>query len=38
MPNLFELPADLTLGKAKINRLIDPVIVQYQEDPRWAAY
>ncbi|NJR55803.1 MAG: polyamine aminopropyltransferase [Acaryochloris sp. CRU_2_0] len=38
MPNLFQLPADLTLGQAKINRLVDPVIVQYQDDPRWAAY
>ena len=36
--NLFELPADIPLGQAKINRLTDPVIVRYQADPRWSAY
>ncbi|QUY41541.1 polyamine aminopropyltransferase [Acaryochloris marina] len=38
LPELFQLPADISIGKAKINRLTDPVIVQYQADPRWSAY
>ncbi len=38
LSNLFQLPADISIGKAKINRLTDPVIVQYQADPRWSAY
>jgi len=38
LPTLFQLPADISIGNAKINRLTDPVIVQYQADPRWSAY
>lgn len=38
LPELFQLPADISIGKARINRLTDPVIVQYQADPRWSAY
>lgn len=38
LPELFQLPKDISIGKAKINRLTDPVIVQYQADPRWSAY
>ncbi|NJM95721.1 MAG: hypothetical protein HC792_06105 [Acaryochloridaceae cyanobacterium CSU_5_19] len=38
LQSLFQLPADMPLGKAKINRLVDPVIVGYQADPRWTAY
>lgn len=36
--SLFTLPADIPLGNVEINRLSDPVLVQYQADPRWAAY
>ncbi|HEY9877413.1 MAG TPA: polyamine aminopropyltransferase, partial [Leptolyngbyaceae cyanobacterium] len=36
--SLFNLPADIPLGDVEINRLSDPVLVQYQADPRWAAY
>ena len=32
---LFELPADIPFGEAKINRLSQPVILQYQTDARW---
>lgn len=38
LANLFQLPADIQLGEAQINRLTDPIIVRYQADPRWAAY
>ncbi len=38
LENLFQLPADIQFGRAKINRLTDPVIVQYQTNSRWAAY
>jgi spermidine synthase len=40
LSNLFELPADLQpqLGQVKINRLIQPVITEYQNDPRWEGY
>ncbi|WP_299412984.1 polyamine aminopropyltransferase [Acaryochloris sp. IP29b_bin.148] len=38
LPELFQLPKDISIGNAKINRLTDPVIVQYQADPRWSAY
>ena len=38
LQNIFQLPADIQLGQAKINRLSQPVIVRYQTDPRWAAY
>ncbi|HEY9735293.1 MAG TPA: polyamine aminopropyltransferase, partial [Trichocoleus sp.] len=36
--NLFDLPGDVQLGNVEVNRLADPVLVQYQADPRWAAY
>jgi spermidine synthase len=36
--NLFQLPADISLGQAKVNRLTNPIIVQYQANPLWAAY
>ena len=36
--HLFELPKDVQLGDAKVNRLSDPVIVRYQSDSRWVAY
>lgn len=36
--NLFQLPNDIELGNVEINRLSQPVILQYQKDSRWAAY
>jgi spermidine synthase len=36
--NLFYLPADVKLDNAEVNRLAHPVIVQYQNDSRWATY
>jgi spermidine synthase len=38
LPTLFQLPGDIRLGHVKINRLAQPVIVRYQEDPRWEGY
>ena len=36
--HLFELPKDVQLGNAEVNRLSHPVIVRYQSDSRWIAY
>ena len=36
--HLFELPKDVKIGDAEINRLSHPVIVRYQSDSRWVAY
>lgn len=36
--NLFQLPQDIELGNVEINRLSQPIILQYQKDSRWAAY
>jgi spermidine synthase len=37
--NLFDLPADLhRRADLRPNRLLDPVLVRYHHDPRWAAY
>ncbi|NJP10798.1 MAG: spermidine synthase [Leptolyngbyaceae cyanobacterium RU_5_1] len=38
LQNLFQLPKDIQFGNVEINRLSQPVILQYQADPRWAAY
>ncbi len=38
LPTLFQLPGDIRLGNVEINRLAQPVIVRYQEDPRWEGY
>ncbi len=38
MQNLFQLPKDIQLGNVKVNRLSQPVILNYQADPRWASY
>jgi spermidine synthase len=38
LASLFQLPGDVQLGTAQVNRLSDPVIMTYQNDPRWAAY
>ncbi|MDX2217306.1 MAG: polyamine aminopropyltransferase [Oculatellaceae cyanobacterium bins.114] len=38
LPNLFQLPGDIQLGGVEINRLSRPVILRYQNDPRWEAY
>jgi spermidine synthase len=37
--NLFDLPGDLRPRRdLRPNRLLDPVLVRYHHDPRWAAY
>lgn len=38
LPQLFALPADVTVAPVQANRLGRPIIVQYQADPRWAFY
>ncbi|MEX0269264.1 spermidine synthase [Leptolyngbyaceae cyanobacterium UHCC 1019] len=38
MRNLFQLPKDIQLGNVEVNRLSQPVILNYQADSRWAAY
>ncbi len=38
LPALFILPGDITSQPAQVNRLGHPVIVRYQNDPRWALY
>jgi len=38
LANIFELPNDLVPGPARVNRLGDPTIVRYQNDPRWSLY
>ncbi|PZV14461.1 MAG: spermidine synthase [Leptolyngbya sp.] len=38
MQNLFQLPKDIQLGNVEVNRLSQPVILNYQADPRWASY
>lgn len=38
LAGLFELPADMAAGPVRINRLGDPVIVRYQNDPQWSFY
>ncbi len=38
LPQLFELPGDITLGGVDVNRLVHPVIVKYQNNARWATY
>ncbi|HEY9846005.1 MAG TPA: hypothetical protein V6D03_07390, partial [Candidatus Caenarcaniphilales bacterium] len=38
LQTLFQLPGDVSLGNVEINRLSNPVIVGYQNDPRWATY
>lgn len=38
LSTLFELPKDLLLEDVEINRLAHPVIVKYQDDPRWSSY
>jgi spermidine synthase len=36
--HLFELPKDVQIGDAEVNRLSHPVIVRYESDSRWVAY
>jgi spermidine synthase len=37
--NLFDLPGDLRpRSDLRPNKLLDPVLVHYHHDPRWAAY
>jgi spermidine synthase len=38
LPNLFQLPGDIQLGQVEVNRLVHPVIVDYQNNPRWQGY
>ncbi len=38
IPTLFELPKDIVLDHVEVNRLAHPIIVKYQDDPRWSAY
>ncbi|WP_309229829.1 polyamine aminopropyltransferase [Oscillatoria sp. FACHB-1407] len=38
LPSLFQLPGDIQLGGVEVNRLSHPVILRYQNDPRWEAY
>jgi spermidine synthase len=33
--HLFNLPKDIVLGNVKVNRLSDPVLVQYQSKAHW---
>jgi spermidine synthase len=36
--NLFQLPQDVQLGGVEINRLAQPVILNYHHDARWETY
>ena len=38
MRHLFELPGDVPLGDVEVNQLSRPVILKYQDNPRWDAY
>jgi spermidine synthase len=39
LASLFNLPRDITIDpQVEINRLSQPIIVKYQENPRWRAY
>ena len=38
MHHLFTLPKDIQTDGVDINRLANPIIVQYQANPRWAWY
>lgn len=38
LPTLFVLPGDITLDAVQVNLLSHPVIVRYQQDPRWVLY
>ncbi|MBD2103631.1 polyamine aminopropyltransferase [Leptolyngbya sp. FACHB-261] len=38
LAQLFQLPGDIEIGPVEVNRLAYPIIVRYQDDPRWAAY
>ncbi|MBE9033456.1 polyamine aminopropyltransferase [filamentous cyanobacterium LEGE 11480] len=38
MKGLFELPKDVAMGGVEVNRLSRPVILKYQDNPRWSAY
>lgn len=38
LPTLFVLPGDIHVDAVPVNRLSNPVIVRYQNDPRWTLY
>ncbi len=38
LQHLFELPKDIELGNVEVNELSRPVIVKYQDNPRWSVY
>lgn len=38
LSTLFVLPKDISLEPVQINRLTYPIIVRYQNDPRWSFY
>jgi len=38
LKNLFDLPKDIVLGDVRVNRLGDPVLVQYQTNTHWKTY
>lgn len=38
LPTLFQLPNDLSQEDVEVNRLSHPVIVRYQNNPRWSTY
>ncbi|HZG40242.1 MAG TPA: hypothetical protein VEZ50_16310, partial [Nodosilinea sp.] len=38
LPTLFVLPGDIHVDAVQVNRLSNPVIVRYQNDPRWTLY
>jgi spermidine synthase len=38
LQHLFELPKDVELGNVEVNELSRPVILKYQDNPRWGVY